>query len=504
MSSQKLLMPKSSSLRKDAAESKIYFRQVRGVYQRLRFYIPLPLMLVFFLVPWFQIDGRQALILDLGAQKFHVLWMTFWPQDGMLLTWVLIIAATGLFAITAYAGRVWCGFACPQSVWTNLFMWLERVCEGDRQQRIKLDSQTWNTDKLLRKTSKHLLWLGVALLSSLTFVSYFYGARELVLDTLNFQLSLESIFWIFLFTSLTYINAGVMREQFCNIACPYSRFQSVMYDSDTKTVSYDANRGDTLIDPTTGKVANKNLIKTIDISDQPINDSHFQIKRLPRNPKVDHKTKGLGDCVDCEWCVQVCPVGIDIRDGLQAECISCGLCIDACDSVMDHMGYDRGLIRFASLKQLQKLNSSMTESKKFPLFNSRALAYGLITFVMCIIFTADLLKQKPFDVNIQRERGSSLYRVYNEHVENIYWLGLRNMSDTAHRYQVAVPQPFTLKGQSQITLEAGEIFKMPVTVKIPRQQVSNTKQELVFKISSVIDPSFSIEEISTFIAPNKG
>lgn len=474
-------------------EEKIYTRRIQGFFQRLRRYIATPLLLAFFLLPWLRIDNRPAIYLDLSAQKFHVFWITFWPQDGILLTWVLITAALGLFAVTSQIGRVWCGFSCPQTVWTEMFIWLEDMCEGDRQKRIKLDAKPWDADKLLRKGSKHVLWTLLALTTGLTFVSYFYNARELAVDIVTQNIGLDSLFWVLFFTAATYINAGWMREQFCKFACPYSRFQSVMYDTGTKTVAYDAKRGDSFVDVISGKAINKTQITQDDL-----NQERATMIRLPRNAKVDHKKAGLGDCIDCDWCVQVCPVGIDIRDGLQADCISCGLCIDACDSIMDHMDYDRGLIRFASEEEL----AGKVNAKKAPYLPSpRSVAYSLALLIICSLFINELLTRTPLYVSVARERGVHLYRELNDHIENVYYLRLGNMSRKAQHYKVSVLPPYTLKGRNKVMLDEGEVFNFPLRVLLHNSQVTSAHQSLVFQIRLLTDDSIVVTKAAVFISP---
>ena len=311
-----------STFKKKPASSdrQIHTRSFTGLFRNLRLAGAGFLFLLFFGTVWLNWDGRQAVLWDLADSKFHIFGATFWPQDFILLSALLIICAFGLFAITVFAGRVWCGYTCPQSSWTWIFMWCEKVTEGERNQRIKLDAAPWSLNKLARRSAKHTLWLGISLLTGLTFVGYFTPIRPLAEELFTLQLGGVSLFWILFFTGATYINAGWLREAVCMHMCPYARFQSVMFDKDTLTVAYDPARGES---------------------------------RGPRKKEVDHKAKGLGDCIDCHMCVQVCPTGIDIRDGLQMECIGCAACIDACDSIMDKMGYARGLVGYKSEHTLQ-------------------------------------------------------------------------------------------------------------------------------------------------------
>ena len=288
---------------------KIYTRKIEGFYQRVRLFSGWPLLLGYLLLPWLEWDGRQAVLFDLPARKFHIFGLTFWPQDAPMLAFMLMIAAFGLFAVTTFAGRIWCGYTCPQTVWTSIFMWLEQKTEGSRNQRIKLDKAPWSAEKIAKKAAKHASWLFVGLVTGMTFVGYFNPIRDLVYDFVTLSPGKWQFLWTLFFTLATYINAGWMREQVCKYMCPYARFQSVMFDQDTLIVSYDKKRGE---------------------------------PRGSRKRNLDRKETDLGDCVACELCVQVCPTGIDIRNGLQYECIGCALCVDACNSVMDKMAVPQG------------------------------------------------------------------------------------------------------------------------------------------------------------------
>lgn len=482
---------------------KVYTRRIRGFYQRLRRNIAAPLLLGFFLLPWLRIDDRPAVLLDLGAQKFHIFWMTFWPQDGLLLTWLLMIAALGLFAVTALVGRVWCGFSCPQTIWTQMFIWIEDKCEGDRNKRIKLDARTWDTDKVLRKGSKHFLWLTLSLLTGVTFVIYFYGAHAFLADTVQLSVGWDTLFWSGFFSLATYLNAGWMREQMCKYICPYSRFQSVMYDEKTKAVAYDAQRGDSFVDLATGATLQKASVNRetfLDANDTLSGDSTIAMKRLPRNAKVDHKAAGMGDCIDCGWCVQVCPVDIDIRDGLQAECINCGLCVDACDSVMDRMSYERGLIRFASEEELSD-EALTARAKKSYLPSPRLLGYSLVLLTMIGLFASQLLNRTQLDVGVLRDRGVHLYRLSHDKIENVYRLRLGNMSRETQRIEVSVLPPYHLKGRRHATLDEGEVLSLPLRVTLKKDLARAEKQMVIFRVRSLTDDTIGVDKAASFISP---
>ncbi len=456
-----------------AADPKVYTRRITGFYQRLRRYTGIPLMLGFLLLPWLQVDGRPAVLFDLPARQFHIFWITFWPQDFMLLAWALIISAFLLFTVTVMLGRVWCGFTCPQTVWTLIFIAIEHVCEGDRNKRIKLDTQPWTREKIARKGSKHTLWILVSLITGLTFIGYFVPIRELIAGLIPYRTesgmlqldaSASAVFWTLFFSGMTYLNAGWMREQVCKYMCPYARFQSVMYDHDTLAVNYDAGRGET---------------------------------RGPRKPGEDYRAKGLGDCIDCSWCVQVCPTDIDIRNGMQLECINCGLCVDACNMVMDKMEYPRGLIRFTSEKALK------TGQVRF--LRPRLFGYIAVVLVMIGVFSYTIYSRNPLGVDVIRDRGVRLYRLSGDELQNVYTLKINNMDIVSHDYRVSVSGDFgyDLQTMREITVDAGEVFTLPVRVSVPRDDFDVEKADIDFEVVAVDEPTIKATQPSIFIGPSQ-
>ena len=455
------------------SEDKVYIRKISGFYQSLRRYAGIPLLLGFLLMPWLVIDGRPAMFFDLPSRQFNVLWVTFGPQDGMLLAGLLIISAFALFTVTAFLGRVWCGFTCPQTVWTLMFIWAEHLCEGDRNKRIKLDNSHWTLEKYLRKGSKYSLWLLISFVTGATFVGYFYPIRELLTGLIPYvdsdgmlviNDSSAVVFWTLFFTGMTYMNAGFLREQVCKYMCPYARFQSVMYDDDTLAVHYDEKRGE---------------------------------PRGARKPgsELDNVDK-KGDCVDCSWCVQVCPVDIDIRDGLQYECINCGLCVDACNAVMDKMEYPRGLIRFTSDDELQ--------NGKTHFMRWRVVAYIVILLMMVGAFVYAVVDRQPVTVDISRDRGAQLYRVRNGQVQNVYQVKIHNMDRRSHQYDVQIESqlPFKIIKYRPVILDEGEIFSVPIRVGIEKDQLRSIKSSLTFIVTSEEDGSITDKEDATFIGPS--
>ncbi|GAB1264996.1 cytochrome c oxidase accessory protein CcoG [Aurantivibrio infirmus] len=444
------------------ADEKVYTRKIHGFYQRIRRYTGIPLLIGFLICPWLIIDARPAMWFDLPARKFYVFWLTFWPQDGMYLAWLLIISAFLLFTVTVLVGRVYCGFTCPQTVWTHMFIWVENLVQGDRNKRIKLDQQDWNVEKFVKKSTTFFIWFSIALISALTFVGYFVPIRELIYSFVDFSVSPVSAFWVVFFTAATFLNAGFMREQVCKYMCPYARFQSVMYDKNTLAVRYDEQRGE---------------------------------KRGPRKPNEDYKALGLGDCIDCSWCVQVCPVDIDIRDGLQYECIDCGLCVDACNSVMDKLEYPRGLIRYGTEDGMKQ--------KKVSIFRPRLLAYAAALCVMIGLFVFAIASRVPVGLDVIRDRGVRMYRVRGDNIENVYTLKVRNMDRGAHDYLIEVEglPSYRLGGIRNLRLEEGEVLSVPVRLAVPKNEISEKNMDIVFTIRAIDDETQNARKETRFISP---
>ncbi|MDD2052151.1 cytochrome c oxidase accessory protein CcoG [Pseudomonas putida] len=444
-----------------SSDNQIHTRSFTGFFRTLRIGGAGFLFLLFFGTVWLNWGGRQAVLWDLAESKFHIFGATFWPQDFILLSALLIICAFGLFAITVFAGRVWCGYTCPQSSWTWLFMWCEKVTEGERNQRIKLQAAPWSLNKLLRRSAKHTLWLAISLLTGLTFVGYFTPIRPLAEELFTLQMAGVSLFWVLFFTGATYINAGWLREAVCMHMCPYARFQSVMFDKDTLAISYDAARGES---------------------------------RGPRKRDVAPASVGLGDCIDCHLCVQVCPTGIDIRDGLQMECIGCAACIDACDSIMDKMGYARGLISYTSEHQLQ--------GGKTHLLRPRLIGYSLVLLLMIGALALALIERPMVSLDVSKDRG--LFRENSlGQIENIYSLKVINKTQLRQDYRLELVdgEGFQLQGKTELSLAPGEIVDLPVSVAMLDDQPKSSSQELAFKVVDSDEPAIYAVAKSRFVAP---
>jgi len=442
---------------------KIYPREVHGLFAALRTMGVVTLLGLYYIVPWLQWDDRQAVLFDLPERKFYILDMVFWPQDFFYLTLLLIICALGLFFVTALAGRVWCGYACPQTVWTEAFLWIERKVEGARPKQMKLDKEPNSLRKIRIKTTKHFLWLTFALFTGLTFVGYFSPMRELAINFLTFDNGPWEAFWIYFYAFATYGNAGWLREQVCLYMCPYARFQSAMFDKDTMIISFDPARG------------------------------------LPKGPrkKTDDKVKlGLGDCIDCTICVQVCPTGIDIRDGLQYQCIGCAACIDACDDVMDKMGYPRGLVRYTTE------NTLLGQPKH--ILRPRVIVYALILIGITVGAFYSILTRTPIAMDVIRDRNS-LYRETNEGlIENVYIIKLLNMDKHDHSYTLSaegIPDLILRKDSENIFVKSGEVIELPVRVQVNADNLIQRSNAISFTLKAADNEDLTVVEEARFLGP---
>jgi cytochrome c oxidase accessory protein FixG len=445
-----------------AERQRIHPKTIYGRFQRLRDLTVWITMGIYLVGPWLRWDGRQAILFDLPERQFHIFGFTFWPQDFVLLSWALIIAAFALFFFTVLAGRVWCGYVCPQTTWTRFFTWIESKLEGDRNARLKMDQAPWTWHKFSRRGSKHALWLALALLTGVTFVGYFSPIADLIYRGLQFQLGGWETFWIGFFTLATYGNAGWMREQVCIYMCPYARFQSVMFDRDTLIVSYDEGRGE---------------------------------PRRRGAKKRDDNT--AGDCIDCGLCVQVCPTGIDIRDGLQYECITCAACIDACDDVMDHVGKPRGLIRYTTENAL--------EGGRAHVLRPRLIGYAIVLAIMGIALLTVLWLRVPLDMDVLRDRNQ-LYRVApGGQIENSYRLRIMNKSQEAEVYNLSIVGPEGLEwlGKQNVAVDAGEQKTVSVTLAFDPFYHDIETTDIRFRAEARDDDSVSTEQESRFITPGR-
>src|SRR6266496_3000023 len=380
---------------------KVYPRAVHGWFAGWRVFFVILTQLVFYGLTWLNWNGRQAVLFDLASRKFYIFGLVFWPQDFIYLAVLLILSAMSLFLFTSVAGRLWCGYACPQTVYTEMFLWIERKIEGDRLARIRLDAAPISLEKLAIKGGKHAVWIAVALWTGFTFVGYFTPIKTLAAEAASFGLGSWESFWLLFYGFATYGNAGWMREQVCKYMCPYARFQSVMFDRDTLTITYDPIRGE---------------------------------PRGARSKKTDRHAAGLGDCIDCQICVQVCPVGIDIRKGLQYECIGCAACVDGCNQVMDKMGYPAGLIRYTTENALAR--GYDTKAMWQRVFRARTLIYGAVLLAIAGAAVGSLALRNPLKVDVIRDRGSLAREAAPGVIENVYRVQLMNTDEKARELAI--------------------------------------------------------------------
>ncbi len=402
----------------------IYSRAVTGWFAGWRWAFVWLTQLFFYGLPWLQWNGRQAVLFDLEAQRFYIFGLLLYPQDLIFLAALLVLSALALFFFTAVAGRLWCGYSCPQTVYTEIFMWVERKIEGDRIARMRLDQAPWGLRKFSRKAAKHGAWLAIGLFTGFSFVGYFTPVRELGQALLSFQVSAWNAFWILFYGMATYGNAGWLREQMCKYMCPYARFQSALIDKDSLIITYDSARGD---------------------------------PRGSRSRKASAAEHGLGDCIDCSLCVQVCPTGIDIRDGLQNECIGCAACIDVCNDVMDKMAYPKGLIRYSTENGVAGGWSRAQMFKR--VLRPRVLIYGMLLTLAGAAFAASVALRSPFQFDVIKDRGSLARIVETGAVENVYRMQVMNRTEAPQTYRVAV------EGPAGLILAAPELEVAPAAIK---------------------------------------
>jgi cytochrome c oxidase accessory protein FixG len=438
-----------------------------GWFQRWRWALVWLTQAIFYGLPWLTWNGRQAVLFDLAARKFYLFGLVLWPQDIIFLTGILIISALSLFLFTAIGGRLWCGYACPQTVYTEIFMWIERRIEGDRAKRMALDRQPWSARKVALKGSKHLAWIAVAVWTGFTFVGFFTSIRELGGDVLHLATGPWETFWILFYGFATYGNAGWLREQVCKYMCPYARFQSAMFDRDTLIVTYDTERGE------------------------------------PRGKgSKDRQARNLGDCVDCGLCVQVCPTGIDIREGLQYECIGCAACIDACNFVMDKAGLAPGLIRYATTNSLREHYGASTILKR--IFRPRVLVYsGFLTAIVVGLITAMVLRV-PLKVDVIRDRGALAREVTDDTgrvlVENVYRLQVMNTAEQRRSFTLRADGVTDLELASETTFEVAPASTVSIPLRLRAPATLDAGSHRVYvEVHAQGEDSVHVREKTTFL-----
>ncbi len=443
----------------------VYARSVSGLFNNWRWGMVVFTQALFYGLCWIDWNGRQAVLFHIVERKFYIFGMVFWPQDVIYLAILLVISAYGLFLVTAVGGRLFCGYACPQTVYTEILMWIERKIEGDRPARMKLAAQPMSPRKLRLKMTKHVLWLIVALWTGFTFVGYFTPMKELLVSTRSFSLSAWELFWIFFYAGFLYMMAGFLREQVCKYMCPYARFQGVMFDPDTLIISYDPERGE---------------------------------QRGARRKGVDAQAQNLGDCIDCSICVQVCPTGIDIRDGLQMECIACAACIDACDQVMDKVGTPRGLIRYSTENAIAKRYAK--QDILAHLMRPRTLLYSSILLIIIGATIWSLSTRIPLKVDIIRDRTTLAREADDGRIENVFTLHISNTDETAHRYAISVSglEGIDIVGERIVEVPAASAKTVLLSARVDPGVGRKGSSQIFFEVKAQNHEQMFVREKASF------
>lgn len=452
----------------EPVDPRIYARSVKGWFTSWRWVMVWVTQLLFYGLPWLSWEGRQAVLFHLEVRRFHIFGLTFTPHDLILLALLLAISALSLFLFTAVAGRLWCGYTCPQTVYSEIFSWIERRVEGDRNQRLRRDRGPRNFDYYWHKGAKHALWLVFGLWTGFTFVGYFTPIRELGADILALDVGPWATFWVLFYGFATYGNAGWLREKVCKYMCPYARFQGVMFDKDTLNVAYDAKRGE---------------------------------PRGSRPRSADPAKLGLGSCIDCHLCVQVCPVGIDIRDGLQYGCIDCGACIDACNDVMDRMGYERGLIRYGTESGLSLKDSAREVLMR--LFRPRVVIYTFLLWALIAIFVGGVWSHSSVRFDVERDRAVMMRTTEDGEVENLYRGHVINTTSQPLELDIDVtglPGISLPDNERRITVDPQGNLNVVLHARLPYgHQVEPGTHNIEFTISEVRDGGNTVKAESSFI-----
>jgi cytochrome c oxidase accessory protein FixG len=444
---------------------KIYTRDVKGRWTTWRWAFVWFTQILFYCTPWLVWNDRQAVLFHLVERKFYLFGLVLWPQDVFYLAVLLIISAYALFLFTAVAGRLFCGYACPQTVYSEIFMWVESRIEGDRSARMKLDKAPMSARKFRLKAFKHLVWIAISLWTGFTLVAYFTPVQEL-LAALPFGFSGWELFWTFFYAGFCYMQAGFLREQVCKYMCPYARFQGVMFDPDTLVITYDNERGE---------------------------------PRGARKHGADPSV--LGDCVDCGLCVVVCPTGIDIRKGIQYECIGCGACIDVCDPVMEKIGKQQGLIRYTTENALEK---HFGESEVLRhILRPRIVFYTVILILICIATAWSLATRVPLMVDVNRDRSTLSREADDGSIENVYNLKFMNTTEQVQRYRMTVDglPGVSLAGEAVVDVGSAENREFTVVVRAPRDAGKTGANTIFFNIQAEADEKIVVREKASFLMP---
>ncbi len=450
----------------NSGEKTVHAKRMAGRFRTLK-YITESFWLIFFFGSYLRWEGKQAILLDVNNRQFHIFDLTILPQDIWMVSLLLLLLAMTLFAVTSVASRVFCGFFCFQTSWVDLFTWVEEKIEGSPNARHKLDSAPWNGEKLRKKVLKHAVWMCIALFTGISFTIWFEDAHVYWHDLLNFNLSLLELSVLIAFFLGTYILAGFLREQTCMWLCPYARIQAVMADSQTILPAYDETRGEPR-----GKMQRHGAAETV---------------------------SKQGDCIDCFQCVQVCPTGVDIRDGQQLGCITCGLCIDACDQVMDKINRPRGLVRYASLDELEgrPVHKLYQHPRTWVYIVIILLAFGGIMF--------GLTHLGALTLRVAPERQPLFVRMSDGSIQNKYQFKVLNK--TGKDLQVNIRSEGGIPGQTLIGAETpklvahGRATAFTIFVKVPEQNIQQEITDIEFYVVNTEDISMEAEYTTKFTAP---
>ena len=455
---------------------KVYPRKVKGTFRRIKWIMLGLTLTLYYGLPFVRFDRGpglpdQAILIDMEARRAYFFWIEIWPQEVYILTGVLIFAAVALFFVTSIAGRLWCAYACPQTVWTDLFMWIERLIEGDAPERRKRDQGPMSADKALRKTATHSAWLLISLMTGGAWILYFQNAPTAISEVVGGQAATGTYFFIGLFTATTYLLGGLAREQVCTYMCPWPRFQSAMFDEDTLVVTYQGYRGE---------------------------------PRSRHHKKAIARGEQVGDCVDCGLCVQVCPTGIDIRDGVQLECIGCGLCVDACNSVMEKMGLPRDLIRHDTDRNMRA--RARGEKPVFRLIRPRTIIYSVMLAVVGAGLLTALMARSETDINLIHDRNPLFQRLSDGSIRNGFTLKILNKTHEPHRYEITFGgiEGLTIRDgrtigsdwQDALIVEAGSDGVTPVRffTHAPRTSLSGEHTDMTVTVTNLDTGKTTVEE----------
>lgn len=445
----------------NTGDETIHAKRITGRFRTYKWYAS-ALYILFFITPYFRWEGSQAILFDIPHRQFHFWALTIWPQDVWMLSLVLILLAITLFAVTAVAGRIWCGYFCFQTIWTDWFTWLEDKIEGNPIQRRKLDNAPWTAHKIKLKVFKHSLWLLISILTGVTFAAYFADVYELWHSYLTFDAPLIAWAVLAAFVFFTYVFAGLMREQVCFWLCPYARIQSVMVDKDTEMPTYDVSRGE------------------------------------PRGKLRGKGSDSRGDCIDCHLCVGVCPTGVDIREGMSEGCITCGMCIDACDSIMDKVGRPKGLIRYASRKEMD--GEVLPALFKRP----RVVTYSIVLFLAMAGIIYGLTHIPPVELSIVHERQPLFIQMSDGSIKNKYTIKAVNKTAKDLHMHVSIA---TIKGikianasSADIILKSDKIIPLHIFLTARPESLKEKQTPVRFILESMESPTIRVEYESVFIS----